>query len=142
MYSSAILRLSTVPSVQECQVVFSWLLPGAHLAALAMNGTPYHRMAVNFEDAGFEIRDQIVWVGDPHVQIALARKPLEKSTVAGNVLKYGTGGINVDAGRIGPEQLDGATVTGTGRFPADVILTKATAARLDEQSGILKSGFF
>ena len=32
--------------------------------------------------------------------ITVARKPLEEKTVAKNVLKYGTGGINVDASRI------------------------------------------
>jgi DNA modification methylase len=32
--------------------------------------------------------------------IVLARKPLSESTVAGNVLKYGTGGINIDGCRI------------------------------------------
>ncbi len=140
MNSCAIFKLSAVPSVQECQLILTQLLPGAHLAVFAVNGIPYYRMAVNLEDAGFEIRDQIVWVGDPHVQIALARKPLEESTVATNVLKYGTGGINVDTGRIGTEQLAGAIVT--CRFPANVILTKAAAARLDQQSGTLKSGFF
>lgn len=30
----------------------------------------------------------------------LVRKPLEEKTVAENVLKYGTGGINIDASRI------------------------------------------
>ena len=140
MYFCAILKLSAVPSVLECQLILAQLLPGAHAAVFATNGTPYHRMAVNLEDAGFEIRNQIVWVGDPHVQIALARKPLEESTVAANVLKHGTGGLNLDAGRIGMEQPAGATVT--GRFPANVILTKAAVARLDQQSGTLKSGFF
>ena len=32
--------------------------------------------------------------------ITVARKPLEEKTVAKNVLKYGTGGINIDASRI------------------------------------------
>jgi DNA modification methylase len=32
--------------------------------------------------------------------IVLARKPLSESTVVGNVLKYGTGGINIDGCRI------------------------------------------
>ena len=141
MYSSAILKLSTIPSAQECQSVFTLLFPGAHLAVFTTNGTPYHRMVVNLEDAGFEIRDQIVWVGNPHVQIALARKPLEESTVSANVLKYGTGGLNVHAGRIATEQLTDDTAS-NGRFPANVIMTKAAAARLDEQSGTLKSGFF
>jgi hypothetical protein len=36
----------------------------------------------------------------------LFRKPLEESTVAGNVLKYGTGGINIDGCRVVPENQD------------------------------------
>jgi site-specific DNA-methyltransferase (adenine-specific) len=37
------------------------LKPGAHLIAFSGSRT-YHRMAVAIEDAGFEIRDQIMWV--------------------------------------------------------------------------------
>jgi len=37
------------------------LKPGGHLLSFAGSRT-YHRMAVNIEDAGFEIRDQIMWV--------------------------------------------------------------------------------
>jgi site-specific DNA-methyltransferase (adenine-specific) len=67
----------------------------------------------------------------------LARKPLEEKTVAENVLKYGTGGINIDQCRIETEdkmsysssQKEGITKfsTGTteqhpqGRFPANFI---------------------
>ena len=36
--------------------------------------------------------------------ITVARKPLEEKTVAKNVLKYGTGGINIDASRVGTNQ--------------------------------------
>jgi site-specific DNA-methyltransferase (adenine-specific) len=36
-----------------------------------------------------------------HEPIVVARKPIEESTIAKNVLKYGTGGINVDGCRIG-----------------------------------------
>jgi DNA modification methylase len=76
--------------------------------------------------------------------IVLARKPLEKGlTVAANVLKWGTGAINVDASRIGTEQrtysLNGAinggnfgnnanqpanereSATAVGRWPANVL---------------------
>ena len=35
--------------------------------------------------------------------ITVARKPLEEKTVAANVLKYGTGAINIDESRIGTE---------------------------------------
>jgi site-specific DNA-methyltransferase (adenine-specific) len=43
---------------EECMRV---LKPGGHLLAFAGSRT-YHRMAVRIEDAGFEIRDQIMWV--------------------------------------------------------------------------------
>ena len=43
---------------KECLRV---LKPGGHLLAFSGSRT-YHRMAVAIEDAGFEIRDQIMWV--------------------------------------------------------------------------------
>lgn len=50
-----------VPSVDVWREVFRVLKPGGHL--LSFSGTrTYHRMVVNIEDAGFEIRDQIMWV--------------------------------------------------------------------------------
>lgn len=74
--------------------------------------------------------------------IVVARKPLSESTVANNVLKWGTGGLNIDASRIGTElipaqksgktsrayQSEETTTAGgmsggaTGRFPANIIL--------------------
>lgn len=84
--------------------------PGAHL--LAFGGTrTFHRLACAIEDAGWEIRDTLMWVygsGFPKVRTALkpafepiilARKKLD-GTVAANVKKYGTGGINIDGCRI------------------------------------------
>jgi len=43
---------------EECMRV---LKPGGHILSFAGSRT-YHRMAVRIEDAGFEIRDQIMWV--------------------------------------------------------------------------------
>ena len=91
--------------------------PGAHL--LAFGGTRgYHRMTCAIEDAGFEIRDSIMWLygsGFPkshnagngwgtalkpaYEPIVLARKALI-GTVAENVLQHGTGAINIDACRV------------------------------------------
>ena len=149
--------------------------PGAHL--LAFGGTrTYHRLACAIEDAGWEIRDCIMWVygsgfpksmdvskaidkmrgaerevvgkRPPNViskkwreaegrtdlptsilditapstpeaaawngwgtclkpavePIVVARKPLD-GTVAANVLKYGTGAINIDGCRVGKEKM-------------------------------------
>jgi DNA modification methylase len=112
------------------------LKPGGHLLAFSGSRT-YHRMTCAIEDAGFEIRDQIMWVygsGFPksldvskaidkaagansdarrwsgwgtalkpaHEPICMARKPLV-GTVATNVLRHGTGAINVDGCRVGTE---------------------------------------
>ena len=233
-----------VPSVELWREVFRVMKPGAHL--LSFGGTrTYHRMVVAIEDAGFEIRDQVMWIygsGFPKSQdvskaidkqagaerevigsrpltgngktmkggnfhqaeteadkiekqavfnftapatddakrwqgwgtalkpanepIVLARKPLEpKLTVAANVLKHGTGAINVDASRIVtsdslaggryadlPDLPDGNAygaginkrsknefVQPHGRWPANVIFNEQAAAVLDEQSGVLVS---
>jgi site-specific DNA-methyltransferase (adenine-specific) len=97
------------------------LKPGGHLLAFSGSRT-YHRMACAIEDAGAEIRDQIMWVygsgfpkslnldGDhagwgtalkpAHEPICVARKPLI-GTVASNVLQFGTGALNIDGCRVG-----------------------------------------
>lgn len=50
-----------VPSVEFWKEVLRVLKPGGHV--LSFGGTrTYHRMAVAIEDAGFEIRDQIMWL--------------------------------------------------------------------------------
>jgi site-specific DNA-methyltransferase (adenine-specific) len=97
------------------------LKPGGHLLAFGGSRT-YHRLASAVEDAGFEIRDQIMWLygsGFPkshnlkderegwgtalkpaHEPIVVARKPLI-GTVANNVLTYGTGALNIEGSRVG-----------------------------------------
>jgi DNA modification methylase len=94
--------------------------------------------------------------------IVMARKPVE-GTVANNVLKWGTGGLNIDASRIGtetipqhqttviggkaicgkgvgiPQETNGVTTYTSGRWPANVILDPYTAELLDEQSGTSSS---
>jgi len=64
--------------------------------------------------------------------ILMARKPLI-GTVAANVQAHGTGGINVDACRIGTE-------SAAGRWPANVVLDEEAAVILDEQSGFRRPG--
>jgi DNA modification methylase len=50
-----------VPSVELWKEVYRVLKHGGHV--LSFGGTrTYHRMVVNIEDAGFEIRDQIMWL--------------------------------------------------------------------------------
>jgi len=50
-----------VPSVEIWKECLRVLKPGGHLLSFAGTRTQ-HRMAVNIEDAGFEIRDMIAWV--------------------------------------------------------------------------------
>jgi site-specific DNA-methyltransferase (adenine-specific) len=221
-----------VPSVEIWQECLRVLKPGGHLLAFSGSRT-YHRMAVRIEDAGFEIRDQIMWVygsGFPkshnigkavdkllgnerevvykkeeapgyrknmegtqpstmsgkftynditkgtsewegwgtalkpsHEPIVMARKPLSEKTVALNVLRWGTGGINIDDSRIGSDGgtkkvntdecedsngiygdgLNGGTVSfvdGLGRWPANIIFDEEAGQVLDQQSGISSSG--
>ncbi len=67
----------------------------------------------------------------------LVRKPLSEKTVAKNVLLHGTGGINIDASRIG------TTVGQTlGRFPANLVLSSPADEELDLQAGDSVSRFF
>lgn len=232
-----------IPKPELWREVLRVLKPGGH-ALIACGTRTQHRMAVNIEDAGFEIRDVVTWLygsgfpksldvskaidkaagverellgygklnprdkksyepkakneifdrnkGMKKLEITapatdaakqwqgfgtalkpacefwtLARKPLSEKTVAANVLKWGTGGINVDASRIGVssndpnhrkpsvkwKNADDPSVTNfgsggrpienlntQGRFPANLILDEHAAALLDEQSGTLKNG--
>ena len=50
-----------VPSQEIFEECLRVLKPGGHLLSFAGSRT-YHRMAVRVEDAGFEIRDQIMWI--------------------------------------------------------------------------------
>jgi DNA modification methylase len=167
---------------------------GGHLLAFSGSRT-YHRMTVAIEDAGFEIRDQIMWVygsGFPksldvskaidkqagaerqvigsrpltgngktmksgfhqpdgsgagetikqdvfeftapatdeaqqwsgwgtalkpaHEPIVMARKPLGEKTVAENVLRHGTGAINIDGCRVEASDSFGGGAKGTSGF--------------------------
>lgn len=92
--------------------------------------------------------------------VILARKPLSEANIAANVLRWGTGGLNVDGCRIGTDEslarpygggnqvygkysMERGTVTGDGlrgRWPANLALDEDAAALLDAQSGEQKSG--
>ena len=111
---------------QECLRV---LKPGGHILAFSAART-YHHLAIILEQAGFEIRDQIMWIyssgfpkaqkveGFPgwkngslkpaHEPIALARKPVKES-IEKNMHRWGVGGLNIDACRV------------EERFPSNVL---------------------
>ena len=99
------------------ELALKLLKPGGYILAFSASRN-YHRMAVAIEDAGFEIRDQMMWLygsGFPkslnlgngwgtalkpaHEPIVMARKSLE-GTNKQNMEKYGVGGINIDGCRI------------------------------------------
>lgn len=216
------------------------LKPGGHMLSFSAPRM-YHRMTSGLEDAGFEIRDQIMWVfgsgfpkshnigkavdkllgnerevvgtettpfkvdntaansnciagsmnGDfskqvdengyrintitkgntewegwgtalkpAHEPIVVARKPISEKTIAENVLKWGTGAINIDESRIGykddkpkgmsNERTNEDSIWKTdsgfynrtedwepnneGRWPANIILDEEAGKILDEQS--------
>ena len=104
-----------VPGAKYWTAALRVLKPGAYL--LAFGGTrTFHRMACAIEDAGFELRDTVMWVygsGFPKSHngewggtalkpawepIIVARKALI-GTVAQNFAQHGTGGLNIDACR-------------------------------------------
>lgn len=107
-------------TTQWAEHVYRVLKPGAYLLVFASPRT-YHRMVCGIEDAGFEIRDTIMWVfasgfpkssnqsGDwkgwgsalkpAYEPILVARKPLP-GTIPQNLAQHGTGAINIDACRI------------------------------------------
>ncbi|GAG16800.1 unnamed protein product, partial [marine sediment metagenome] len=211
-----------VPSVEVWTEAMRVMKPGGH-ALIACGTRTQHRMVVNIEDAGFEIRDVVSWIygsgfpkslniskaidkaagaerevvgrqkalgnakqkgaGGHYANginsvsgkteevkdgwnitapatdaakqwdgwgtalkpssefFTLCRKPLSEKTIAKNVLKWGTGGINIDGCRVGTENMssqfdrdwkqDGTFGNGKrgskgksvpdGRFPANLI---------------------
>ncbi len=166
------------------------LKPGGHLVAFGATRT-HHRMMVAIEDAGFEIRECLMWLyftGFPkshnlskgidkklgtftegketansrkgskgvdgnynhskritesnpqsseakqwlgwgtalkpaYEPIVLARKPLAEKTITENVLKYGTGGLNIEDCRIVE-----------GRFPSNMIIDEEVGEMIDIQA--------
>ena len=110
------------------------LKPGGHLVAFGAPRT-FHRLTSGIEDAGFEVRDLLLWLfaqGLPKSQrlpgglgttlkpafepILLARKPLDGRTRE-NLDRYGTGTLNIEASRIG-----------TGRYwPANLAFSHTLA---------------
>lgn len=108
------------------------LKPGGHLLAFSGSRT-YHRMVCAIEDAGFEIRDQIMWVygsGFPKsLNVAKAidetRKPDTRSELLPDEVKFCAwmreqSGLSADAVR---------RVTGSDRFMTGVVDIVNTATK-------------
>ena len=193
-----------IPKVEVWREVYRVLKPGGHIL-VACGTKTQHRMAVNIEDAGFEIRDIISWIygsgfpksmdvskaidktlgverekvkiedpsylrnqksiaggedvdgGDrpwlvearekgyhltdskvpvspeaerwegygtglkPAMELfTLARKPISEKTIAANVLRWGTGALNIDACRIEIDsELDDKRLGGKGDWSSE-----------------------
>ena len=126
------------------------LKPGAHLAAFAAPRTA-HRLACGLEEAGFELRDVLMWIqgqGYPATRvlpggwgtglkpayepIILARRPLDGS-LDNNLSAHGTGAMNIDACRVesSPQDCPGEgrthkrnfAASERGRWPANLLLS-------------------
>ena len=193
------------------ELALKLLKPGGHLLAFSASRN-YHRMAVAIEDAGFDIRDQIMWIygsgfpkslnigkgvdkkqgndrevvgtimrgnvedaiakgvgytADPanknnksvfgygietvtkgnseyegwgtalkpaHEPIVMARKPLSEKSIVDNVLKWGTGGINIDGCRIEGDD------TGSERKITNRKSRNENGVWTDENSGMKADG--
>lgn len=163
-----------IPGVPFWEQALRVCKPGSHM--LAFGGTrTFHRLAYAIEDAGWEIRDCLSWLyasGFPKSHnhfgiegygtalkpawepIILSMKPLD-GTFAHNAEKWGIAGLNIDACKIGNDDIK--TCGGQkfsnlygkfnksnesfhqGRWPANLILDEEAAEMLDQQSGISKS---
>jgi len=116
---------SLPPGLEFAEAALRVAKPGAHIVAFGGTRT-FHRLVCALEDAGWEIRDCLMWLygtGFPKSHngpwggtalkpawepIVLARKPLT-GTVASNVLEHGTGALNIDGCRVaGPPSSGGA----------------------------------
>jgi len=107
-----------VPGIECWKEVLRVLKPGGYVVAFSAART-YHETAMVIQQAGFEIRTSLIWIygtGFPHgcrlkdgshtglkpahEPIVLARKPHEGS-IHKNLAKWKTGGLNVEACRVG-----------------------------------------
>lgn len=142
----------SVPGPEYWTAIKRVAKPGAHL--LAFGGTRvYHHMVTAIEDAGWEIRDCLMWLygtGCPKTPtldgdwsgwstslkpgwepIVLARKPFT-GRLADCLSDHGTGAINIDVSRIEIDERD-ADPAASGRWPANVLLDSIAADLLDAQ---------
>lgn len=99
----------SVPSVDIWREVLRVLKPGAFCLSFC-SPQLYHRMATAVEDAGFDIRDQIMWMvttkmpkknrlKPAHEPIVVAQKPF-KGSIQQNFDEWGVGAIDVLSTRV------------------------------------------
>lgn len=136
-----------VPSADVWREALRVLKPGGHLLSFFGSRT-YHRGVVQIEDAGFEIRDCIMWIygsgfpkshnlkGDwdgwgtalkpSHEPVVVARKPFP-GTVAANVREHGTGALNIAACRVETNEETGWGGGGSALFDGGLSRTTGEA---------------
>ena len=99
----------SVPSVDIWREVYRTLRPGAFCLAFC-SPELYHRLACNIEDAGFTIKDQIMWMTTTkmpkynrlkpaHEPIVVAQKP-PQGTLRDNQERWGCGLIDTETTRV------------------------------------------
>ena len=99
----------SVPDVDIWREVFRTLRPGAFCLAFC-SPELYHRLACNVEDAGFTIKDQIMWMTTTkmpkfnrlkpaHEPIVVAQKPY-KGSLQKNFEEWGCGFIDTENTRV------------------------------------------
>ncbi|HEY7953447.1 MAG TPA: site-specific DNA-methyltransferase [Solirubrobacteraceae bacterium] len=129
---AALERWTQVWAAQALRV----LKPGGHLLAFGAPRT-FHRLVTGVENAGLEVRDQLLWLfgqGLPkshrlagglgttlkpaYEPILLARAPFAGSTT-GNLAEWGTGALNIDATRVVSARVP------EGAWPTNVTLSHA-----------------
>lgn len=99
VFHAAILKASEDQGTRW-PVVAEQLLPGAHV--ILVGDTPtWQRSSLGARKAGLEVRDAIAVVGPSGLDFAvLLRKPLAEPSLTAQLLKTGTGALNIDATRI------------------------------------------
>lgn len=126
-------------------------------------GINIEKQLIKIAPKSIEVKKYKGWsscIKSSHEPIAMARKPLSESTIAKNILRWGTGGVNIDGCRVGKREkvqfsnkktgsvntygemnFEQSTIPlPEGRFPSNVILSESSARLLDQQSGTLTSG--
>ena len=99
----------SVPSVDVWRSIYRVLRPGAFCLAFC-SPELYHRLACNVEDAGFNIKDQIMWMTTTkmpkfnrlkpaHEPIVVAQKPY-KGSLKDNHAEWGCGLIDTENTRV------------------------------------------
>ena len=113
-------------NVEVWQEALRILKPGGHLLAFSGSRT-YHRMAVAIEDAGFEIRDQIMWIyGSGFPKSHNISKTLDKSENKEVWENNQYGGGNSKCDKCGKWLISGSPC----QCPKPIVEFKAEAAKL------------